>query len=282
MTAQIESLEFHGIEAFRLQTPNGANAIVSRQGAQVLSWIAADGQEQLYLSERAIYDGSAAIRGGIPVCFPQFSNLGKLPKHGLLRTRLWNVGAQRCREDYALLSLQIEPDAEMLALWPHAFRAELTVALNPAGLEVELEIENTGSSSFNFTSALHSYLRVSKIHKVELRGLTGLLYRDAAHGDKIQPETAPHLCIEEEVDRVYHRASKPLMLSDGPRTLTIQNQGFPDVVVWNPWRTLGARLSDMAPDDYHHMLCVEAAAARQPITLAQEEIWAGRQSFALV
>lgn len=30
------------------------------------------GVENLYLSETAVFDGKAAIRGGIPVVFPQF------------------------------------------------------------------------------------------------------------------------------------------------------------------------------------------------------------------
>jgi D-hexose-6-phosphate mutarotase len=36
-------------------------------GAHVTSW-KIDGQEQLYLSERAIFQEGKAIRGGIPVC----------------------------------------------------------------------------------------------------------------------------------------------------------------------------------------------------------------------
>lgn len=279
MNTSIEKIDFHGLDALRLATNNGASAIVSCVGAQVLSWCTAGGQEQLYLSERAIYDGSVAIRGGIPVCFPQFSNLGTLPKHGLLRTRTWEICSQRCHADYVLASLQIQSDADTLALWPHRFRAELTIALNKNSLEIELEIENTGDTAFSFTSALHSYLRVKQVHTIELRGLNGLEYRDAANGDAIKTEHEPHLCIEENVDRVYHRVKKPLMLSDGTRTLTIRHEGFPDAVIWNPWRTLCANLPDMAPDDYRQMLCIEAAAARQAIKLEAGESWAGRQTL---
>jgi hypothetical protein len=52
----------------------------------VLSWVTPDGRERLFLSDKAVFDGSVAIRGGIPVCWPQFAGLGELPKHGFVRT----------------------------------------------------------------------------------------------------------------------------------------------------------------------------------------------------
>jgi len=73
----IESIEFRGLEALRLNGPRGASAVVSSFGGQVLSWITPDGRERLFLSDRAVFDGSVPIRGGIPVCFPQFAGVGK-------------------------------------------------------------------------------------------------------------------------------------------------------------------------------------------------------------
>ena len=68
----IEAIEFKGIEALRLNGPRGSSAIVARLGGQVLSWSTPGGREHLFLAERAVFDGSTPIRGGIPVCFPQF------------------------------------------------------------------------------------------------------------------------------------------------------------------------------------------------------------------
>lgn len=67
----------------------GASALVALHGAHVLSWIPADGREHLFLSDRAIVDGQAAIRGGIPLIFPQFGERGSLRKHGFARTAPW-------------------------------------------------------------------------------------------------------------------------------------------------------------------------------------------------
>lgn len=41
-------------------------------GATIISWIH-DGKEMLFLSSKAILDGSKAIRGGIPLVFRIFS-----------------------------------------------------------------------------------------------------------------------------------------------------------------------------------------------------------------
>jgi len=49
--------------------PTGESVQVLLHGATVLSW-KSNGQENLFLSEKAILDGSKPVRGGIPVVFP--------------------------------------------------------------------------------------------------------------------------------------------------------------------------------------------------------------------
>ena len=67
MKPSIETIDFHGIEALRLTGPSGATAVISKLGAQVLSWVPPDGKERLFLSDKAVFDGSVAIRGGVPI-----------------------------------------------------------------------------------------------------------------------------------------------------------------------------------------------------------------------
>lgn len=50
--------------------PTGESVQVYLYGATVTSWKLANGEEQLFVSSKAILDGSKAIRGGIPVVFP--------------------------------------------------------------------------------------------------------------------------------------------------------------------------------------------------------------------
>lgn len=277
----IEEIEFHGIPALRLQGPRGASAVVSTLGAQVLSWITPDGRERLFLSDKAVFDGTRAIRGGIPVCWPQFSGLGDLPKHGFVRTLPWQVGARRGGDDYALLTMELADDERTRALWPHAFRLELTVMLEADRIDLELCVANTGDAAFSFTGALHTYLRVVQVEDVTLEGLYGHNYRDAAKGDAIVRDSGTHIAVEAEMDRVYRQVRRPQLLQAGNLSLAIQGQGFPDVVVWNPWVDQCAALADMPADGWRHMLCVEAAA-EQPVVVAAGDEWYGRQTLVAV
>ena len=281
MKPTIEDIHFHGIEALRLNGPGGASAVVSKLGAQLLSWVTPDGRERLFLSERAVFDGSVAIRGGVPVCWPQFAGLGDLPKHGFVRTRPWQVGTRRCGDDYARLTLELRDDASTRALWPHPFLLELTVMLEADRIDLELAVTNTGSADLAFTGALHSYLRVTQVEDVALEGLYGHDYRDAAEGDRVIRETGTELRVDREIDRVYRQVKRPQLLQGGNLSLGIQSQGFPDVVVWNPWVDKCTTLTDMPADGWRHMLCVEAVA-EQPVTLPAGEEWYGRQTLVAV
>ncbi len=282
MKTSIETIQFHGIDAVRLNGPQGTTVTVSLLGGQVLSWMTQDGRERLFLSERAVFDGSVAIRGGIPVCFPQFSNLGDLPKHGFLRTKAWKLNDQRHADDFALVTLEISDDEETRALWPHPFRAEITIMLEADRLDLEFCVENTGSEAFEFTGALHTYLRMTQVEDVSLEGLYGHDYRDAANGDVVIRETGTELRIDRETDRVYHNIKRPQLLQAANLSLAIHSQGYPDVVIWNPWVDQCAKLKDMAPDGWRHMLCVEAAAARKPVSVPVGEEWYGRQTLVVV
>jgi glucose-6-phosphate 1-epimerase len=252
---------------------------VSRQGGQPLSWVTADGRERLYLSERAVFDGQTPIRGGVPVCFPQFAGLGSLPKHGFLRTAPWEVVTRRTGDDYALVTLATSDSAATRALWPHAFAVELTVLLEADRLDLELCVTNRGATAFTFTGALHSYLRVDDVQQATLEGLFGVDYRDAVDGNRVHTERHLVVPIEAETDRVYRGAAQALLLRDVGGRLAIGMEGFTDVVVWNPGADKAAALADLPADGWRHLLCVEAACADSPVTVAAGDEWVGRQAF---
>ena len=282
MKPSIESIEFHGLPARRLNGPRGAAAIVSLFGGQVLSWTTPDGRERLFLSERAIFDGSAPIRGGIPVCFPQFASLGSLPKHGFARTQPWSVAAERCGGDFALTTLELRDDEATRALWPHPFHAEITVMLEADRLDIEFCVTNTGAAPFAFTGALHTYLRVVQVEDAALEGLHGYDFCDAVRDNRVLRESGTEIAVDREVDRIYYDVRRPQLLNAGNLSLGIQNQGFTDVVVWNPWVDKCAALADMEPDGWRRMLCVEAALTRSPVELPAGEEWYGRQTLVAV
>ena len=79
---------------------DGARFEAYLHGAHVTSWRAAgESDERLFVSNEARFEDGAAIRGGIPVCFPQFADQGPLPMHGLVRTVPWTLMAAGQADD---------------------------------------------------------------------------------------------------------------------------------------------------------------------------------------
>ncbi|KAJ1484871.1 galactose mutarotase-like domain-containing protein, partial [Baffinella frigidus] len=88
-----------GMATVTLRGVNGASAEVAMHGAHVISFTPDDkskpviytsptgpvGKEVIYTSPTAKFDSASAIRGGIPICFPQFGPRGALPAHGFSR-----------------------------------------------------------------------------------------------------------------------------------------------------------------------------------------------------
>jgi glucose-6-phosphate 1-epimerase len=274
----IKPCEVLGQPAMRLRAPDGAEATVLLHGAQLVSWIPAGDVERLYLSPLAVAGPGLAVRGGIPVVFPQFEQLGTLPRHGLVRTRRWTwlEGAERAGQ--VLGVLQLRDDEATRALWPHAFEVELTLSIAGLQLDVELAIRNSGESSFDFTAALHSYLRCDDLQRARLSGLYGTRYLDRQSGEQQQQEMDPQ-GFAGEIDRLYYDVGAPLSLSTAMGRMTIRAEGFPDVVLWNPGPHKAATLPDLPDDDWLRMLCVEAGAIGQVLTLAPGQEWVGRQGF---
>lgn len=259
----------------KLQSADGASAEIHANGAHLTSWRCSAGVERLFLSARSGFAPGASIRGGVPVIFPQFANEGPLPKHGFARNRQWTLVEQQAdRARWAL-----ESDAATRAIWPHAFRCELSVAIGGPRLHVELALINTGAQSLRCTAALHSYLRVDSIADVRVLGLQGLRYRDSAQGGTHRIERDEALAIAGEVDRIYFDTPLRLDLVEPGRRLQVEQRGFADSVVWNPGPEKGAALADLETDGYQRMLCIEAAAIGRPLLLAPGERWAGSQTL---
>lgn len=272
---------FRGQPCLRLNWGPEDSLLVALHGAHVLSWIGA-GRERLYLSPGAVFDGKAAIRGGVPVCLPQFNARGPLPKHGFARNVSWQCGGARvdAASGDVQLTLVLESDAATRAQWQADFRFALTLRLGPRRLEMLLELENTGTTPFTFTGALHTYLQVDDIAGVRLQGLEGQPCWDALADTRAAH--AGELRFDGEFDRVFRAAPAPLRLHDGGAQLEIaQSTSFEDTVVWNPGAAKAATMADMAPDSYRQMLCVEAAQVERPITVAPGTQWTGWQRLAV-
>lgn len=268
-----------GLHRVVLTHPRGGRAHVYLHGAHLAEWRDGDGDEVLYLSGESRFSQDSAIRGGVPVIFPQFADQGPLPKHGFARTAGWTLAAHGATPDAARVSLRLSDTEATRALWPHRFTAHLTVTLSWS-LTVELSVENTGAEPFDFTCALHTYFRVDDVRRASVAGLQGVRYRDKVTGGEAV-EAAEAVEIAGEVDRVYMEAPDALRILDpaGDRTVALEKDGFADAVVWNPGPELARKLPDLGDDDWLRMLCVEAANAAAPVRLAPEQRWTGCQTI---
>jgi glucose-6-phosphate 1-epimerase len=262
-----------------LVAPDDARAEIYLHGAHVTSWAPAGGGERLFLSRTAVFDGKAALRGGIPVVFPQFSNFGPLPNHGFARHTPWTLAGTETRAGAATARFALTDDETTRTLWPHAFRADLAVTVGGPELTVSFTIANAGPEPFSFTAALHTYLRISDIHTTALAGLGSAAYLDstADHAEGTQPPG--DLVFTGEVDRIYPDAPNRLVVTEPGRTLTLEKTGFPDAVVWNPWIRRGATFTDLEPDGYLCYLCIEPSCILKPVSLAPGETWTGVQKL---
>lgn len=267
-----------GLPKLLLRARDGAGAEVYLHGGQVTSWRpAGDGEERLFLSSTAQFREGGAIRGGVPVIFPQFGE-GRLPRHGFARGMEWGLLAARETEaGAATVTLQLTDGAESWAQWRHRFSLELTVTVQGQTLELRLRVANEGRKAFRFSGALHGYLRLRELAEASLLGLQGCAYRDAggAAGDSI--EQAERLCLSGALDRVYRGAPAQLRLQEANRGLDLLSNGFPDLVVWNPGPVGAAYLADLEPGGDRRMLCVEPAVVAEPVLLQPGESWTGSQ-----
>lgn len=272
-----------GLPSVGLRGPDGAQARILLQGAQLLSWMPVDAGEQLYLSPASVLDAGSPVRGGVPVVFPQFAKLGPLGQHGFARTLPWQL--DQASGDATTAVLRLSDDATTRGLWLNQFSLQVRIQVLGRRLRLELSCLNTGTTAFDFTSALHTYLAVTDINQARILGLEGLPYTDAVdQQEKIQSETL--FATTDQLNRVYSQCQPDLLLheqqAEAVRQIAIRQQGFSDVVVWNPGEALCATLPDMAPQGYRNMLCIEAAQLSQPVHLGPGQRWIGSQSLHLL
>ena len=270
-----------------LTSPDRAHVEVFEYGAHVVSWKAssklASGDERLYLSPRSALDGSAAIRGGVPIIFPQFSTEGPLPRHGFARTTAWEVSDLREDSESALVDVHLLDTAATRAMWNQPFFARFQVKVGGKALEMGLSVTNRNDEPMAFTCALHTYIRVNDIRQTEVEGLRGLRYRISG-GDKgdVREDNDAVLRVQAEVDRIYLNAPDVLTVREPNRITEVRKQGFGDCVVWNPWAEKCAQLKDMPAEGYLNMICIEAAQIGTPVQLAAGQSWVGTQTLVAV
>jgi glucose-6-phosphate 1-epimerase len=250
-----------------------AKAQISLFGGHILSFKpSSDNRERLWLSDNVILDSVKPLRGGVPVCWPWFSDSHNqpdkdLPSHGGVRNQQWD-----------LLDTEDSEQGTRLVLSPKTFNGpgfkgeallKLVVFVGQK-MSIELITENIGKDSFSYTCALHTYFAVDAISSTKLLGLSGL-YKDKTR-DWQSFETPEKYMFNEETDRVHLSTPESLSIKLNENITTeVLSYGHDSVVVWNPWKENAEKMKDMTDDGYKSMLCVETSVTQGQQVLPGEQ-----------
>jgi glucose-6-phosphate 1-epimerase len=248
-------------------TTRAATVEVYLHGAQVTRFqpAGAGSTPVLFLSPRSAYTAGRAIRGGVPVIFPWFGphpTDPRAPDHGLVRTREWSVQSVEVSGAVLAIAFALDASDATLAVWPHAFSLLCRVTIGTA-LEIALRVENRSPEAFAFEEALHTYLHVGDVEAAVVHGMEGTVYIDKADGMARKRQGPEPVRLRALTDRVYLGTEGACTVDDPAlgRRLRVDKRGSRTTVIWNPGLHVARTMSDLGPEAWRSMLCVETANA---------------------
>lgn len=236
-----------------IDAPAGS-AEIYLHGAHLTAWTPRGGKPVIFTSRRAVFDGAAPIRGGVPLCLPWFgagASGDRRPSHGWGRISPWQLLSVQSQSGGVQALFTLERDG-IAALYSVEVGEELSLSLS---------LRRTGNTGADepVEAALHTYLAVGDVTAVEVTGLEGAAYLDKVTGQAGQVQHGA-LRITGQTDRVYESGA-PVVLTDPAygRRVRVTGVGAANTVVWNPWSAGAAAMPDLDDDEFASMLCVESA-----------------------
>lgn len=257
-----------------LQVQNkAARARIALHGAHLFEWTPLGQEAVIYNSPESIYREGKALRGGIPICWPWFNahpQDSSLPSHGFARNRFWELISITEATNSTSVLLQLKPDEKTKSILDIKFTLTLQIDISEA-LEVKLKTINLGEEAIRIGGALHTYLQVSDISNVTIKGLAGTNYLDTVGEHTIRQQEGD-ISFATEVDRIYTNNTGVISLNDKKfnRVIEVKRQGSTSAVVWNPWQKKAKSLADLPDDGYKDFVCIEAANAIEDTYLLQK------------
>lgn len=234
-----------------------ASALISLFGGQLLHYQRHGQRPLLWLSEAAVLDGSKAIRGGIPICWPWFGKGAEgQPQHGFARLQSWQLDGLEETETGTHLTLVLTPE-----LCPghqgEQWRLVLEIEIG-AELTLHLHSENNGSDPMPFQAALHSYFRCAHVQQCRIEGL-GHEYFDSLlqQACSKREETV----FKEPVDRIYRTPAPLTRVHHSRHETRLRHQGNDSLVLWNPGPRAPADIPSLGWSDF---VCIETAILGLP------------------
>ena len=246
-----------GLEYLDIDSPL-CQARIFLQGAQLTQYTPAGGKPLIWVSQEEDFQVGKSIRGGIPICWPWFGvhQNPQWPIHGLARVSLWRAEEIKETEDEIRISFTLPMAQVDEAYWPHKTKLHVEYVLSAKQLEVRLTNTNVDNHEVQLTQALHTYFPTPDITQTEVDGLQGSQYIEFGEGPFEQTEVVR---FGRETDMVYSDVSELQRIRTPDGTIEVGRENSRSCVLWNPWVDKSKRLSNFADDEYHTMLCLEAA-----------------------
>lgn len=249
----------------------------SQLGAQVLTLDSAAFSNLFFLSNQHLQ--GKPYRGGVPVLFPQFNNLGQLKKHGYVRDMPWQKLAEHTEQTQ--ITSEFGVSVAHIKEWDNGqanAALRLMTSVSEQTLEMRLYVENTGDKSFGFTGGLHPYFSIQNTDKLNIQGLQNTAWQDFADHDN-EPDDIQ--LLGQHIERLYQTAPN-IRFANGQRQFEISCTGFDQWMIWNPGRQHAANMPDLENHAWQQFICIEPVIVNNPVVLAAGEQFTGILRIAVV
>ncbi len=239
-----------------------ASAQITTHGGSVLSFRPKDGQDLLWTSPTAIYNGQKPVRGGIPVCWPWFganTQETSAPAHGFVRNAVWHLDhVANLDSGVTEIVLTFDSTPETLEIWPHSFHLALRIEVGEK-LAMSLITTNLSDHDIQITEAFHTYFNVADARSLVITGLEGSTHLDKLSNAPAQRQVEA-LTLNPPMDSVYLHQATDIAIEDvgNQRKIIIEKQHADSAVVWNPGPETVKGFADMPDDLWPEFVCVEA------------------------
>jgi glucose-6-phosphate 1-epimerase len=279
-----------------LQHPRGSSVELLLYGATVISWKVKT-IERLFLSSKALLDGSKPVRGGIPIVFPCFGppthpDHARLAQHGFARNEIWAFDSVVVDNDTEVSArLTLEPTPKISGFYGKPFHLTYVITLSEHQISTDLHVKNTSiltdypSQTLEFQALFHNYI-LAPSQDILITPLQHKVYYDKTEPTeegKAKAKVENRACVDVRkfTDSVYEDAAQKYEVTWPNGGIGVRSTELKDLVVWNPQES-GNKMVDMEENGWEKFVCVEPGYVRGFVKIEPGRTWVGQQVLSVM